>query len=45
MNIAIAIFYDILAHCLEFEDMFNRIHKQRITKAKHFLYLKTGIEI
>lgn len=45
MNLLIALIYDISAYCLKFEDSLNKLHRQRINKAKHQLYLKTGIEL
>lgn len=45
MNLLIALAYDLSAYCIKFEDELNKLHKQRINKAKRWLYLKTGIEL
>lgn len=45
MNLLIAILYDLYARNIKFEDKINKLHKQRITKAKKWLYSQTGLEL
>ena len=45
MNFLAALFYDLAAYEIIFEERLNRLHKQRIQLSKKWLYHKTGIEL